>query len=909
MGLEGVREVLVIDWRATRLLIKLRWRLRNVARRPAWWRRVCAFALFLALLLVFYPLAVSTTTPQPDAATMVWASALTLLLVAAVSGVIARRLGAGTDSRVIDRSVINALNDGYYEVDLKGNIVDFNDALPGLVGYAANEVVGVNYRSFMSAEDAARIFAVFNRVYLSGVPHRSVAWRMQRRPQDVPREMEASVSPCLDGGGQVIGFRGIVRDVTERWRMERELRESEERLRRLSEATLEGVVIQDRGRILDVNETAARMFGGKAADLIGRSTLDFVIPEQRERVLGYILEQRENPYESVGLRTDGSTFPMELIGRTIPYDGEMRRITAVRDISDRKAAEAALRDSEERYRRIFEAATDGLLVFDSEGLLVDFNPAGDHMFGLRQREPGTTTLDELLDQRPASFSTSFLAAVRAGENPHDELLGRRGDGIVFDVDLRGMSYRLADGEACLVVARDITEQKSARRHIDYLAHYDLLTGLPNRALLNDRLGQALVQAGRRQSMVGVLFIDLDRFKTVNDSLGHGVGDTLLEKVAQRLRDTVRAGDTVSRSGGDEFVVMLPDLREVREASAVAQKIMEAINRPFEVEAQELRVTPSIGISLYPRDGDALEPLLRNADAAMYHAKERGRANFQFYSDRMHATVRERLAMEVGLRGALEKNQLELVYQPQASMDDFSIIGIEALLRWRHPELGLVYPSRFVEAAEHSGLMAAIGEWVLERACRQNRRWQDAGLPCVPIAVNLSPMQFRRGRLDEVVAGVLERTGLEGRWLELELTETVIMQELASTSEDMRRLKQLGLSLALDDFGKGYSSLSYLKRFPLDKLKIDQSFVRDVVVDPDDAAIVAAIVSMARSLRLGVVAEGVERKEQLEFLREQGCEAVQGFYLQRPVAAATMARILRRGGVQPGRRRRVAARTE
>jgi diguanylate cyclase (GGDEF)-like protein len=395
-----------------------------------------------------------------------------------------------------------------------------------------------------------------------------------------------------------------------------------------------------------------------------------------------------------------------------------------------------------------------------------------------------------------------------------------------------------------------------------------------------------------------MFLDLDRFKNVNDSLGHSVGDKLLQEVAARLKSVMRASDTVSRLGGDEFVILMPEAADQAAISVAARKVLETVSRPYSIDGHELMSTPSLGIAIFPGDGQDVETLLRNADAAMYHAKESGRNNYQFFTQDMNARALERLSLERSLRRALERDELRLHYQPQYDLASGRVIGVEALIRWEHPEEGLISPGRFMPFAEETGLILPIGAWVLERACWQNREWQRAALPPVRMSVNISALQFRQPGFAETVRHALAVTGLEARYLELEVTESVIMHDAERVTAALSELKRMGLELAIDDFGTGYSSLSYLKRFPIDRLKIDKSFVRDIPSDGEDAAIISAIIGLTRNLGLRTIAEGVETNEQLEFLREQGCDEVQGYLLSRPLPPEACAQLLREGKVVP-----------
>jgi diguanylate cyclase (GGDEF)-like protein len=438
--------------------------------------------------------------------------------------------------------------------------------------------------------------------------------------------------------------------------------------------------------------------------------------------------------------------------------------------------------------------------------------------------------------------------------------------------------------------------RKSKREIHHLAFYDALTNLPNRRLFGDRLQQAVQAAHRNNHLMGILFIDIDNFKRINDSFGHSVGDRLLRTVASQLVSCLRRVDSighevyeeqisVSRLGGDEFTVLLTHLEKAEDAARVAKRIIEAISVPFLLGDEEVVVTPSIGISVFPYDGDGAEDLIKNADTAMFHAKEKGKNNYQFYTNSMSATAFERLSMEGALRKALGNSELLLHYQPKVDMETGRVTGMEALIRWNHPEMGLIPPSEFIPLAEETGLIVPIGEWVLRTVCSQVRNWRDTGSEMLPVAVNLSACQLRQTMLRQVVGRILDESGIGPEWLELELTESVIMDDIQTSSTVLRDLKKMGVRISMDDFGTGYSSLSLLKRLPLDTLKIDRSFVRDITTDSDDAAIVDAIILLAHSLRLRVIAEGVETREQLDFLRSRGCDEVQGYLYSRPMPVA------------------------
>jgi diguanylate cyclase (GGDEF)-like protein len=467
--------------------------------------------------------------------------------------------------------------------------------------------------------------------------------------------------------------------------------------------------------------------------------------------------------------------------------------------------------------------------------------------------------------------TVALSAVKTGAQ--DYLVKGK---IDRDLLLRSMQYSI--------------ERKRYQEQLEYQANYDALTGLPNRNLLHDRLRQS-VYAQRFVRSIGVVFIDIDHFKFVNDSLGHNTGDKLLQKIAERLLGAVRDGDTVARLGGDEFILILNDQTGQEVIYRAMQRIINKISEPIEIDGQELLVTCSAGISLYPQDGPDVETLLKNADAAMYRAKEKGRNNFQFYTAEMNRQVNERLKMETNLRRALERNEFELYYQPRINVESGALVGCEALLRWQHPELGLTLPERFIGLAEETGLIVPIGEWVLQTACAQARTWEKNGGPPITVSVNLSMRQFKQEALAGAVDDALRSSGLDPRRLEMELTESLVMQDTEAAIRVLERLREIGVELSVDDFGTGHSSLSYLTRLPISALKIDQSFVQDVKgrINVDEGIVAQAIISLAHNLKLKVVGEGVETGAQFEFLKKHGCDEVQGYYFGRPMPAAEFER--------------------
>ena len=568
-------------------------------------------------------------------------------------------------------------------------------------------------------------------------------------------------------------------------------------------------------------------------------------------------------------------------------------------ISERKAREALtqLQNSENRVQAVLDNVEEGIITLTDVGTIELFNPGAERMFGYRGHEMIGKSMSVLMTEPYRSEHDEYLG--RYLQSGQDSVIGVgrevtaiRRDGSLFPVELRISEFYSGGNRRFIGTLRDITERKATEAKIIHLAHFDALTDLPNRRLVQDRIQQAIAAAERAGSEFAVMFIDLDKFKDINDTLGHDVGDRLLEMVAQRLTESLRAEDTVGRQGGDEFIVLLASLGSAEDAARVAQKILDTLAVPFEINGQSLRSGASIGIATYPHDGTNVETLLKNSDTAMYSAKEAGRYNYQFFAEDMNAASAERLLFEGSLRLALERNELLLHYQPLVDMTTGRIVATEALVRWDHPQLGRVGPDRFIPVAEETGLIVPLGEWVLRQACTQLVLWREQGIQPPRMVVNISPRQFRQKHLLRNFYRVLSETGVDPHWLGLEITESVIMDNPEISISVLEELHGLGFQLSLDDFGTGYSSLSYLKRLPIDKLKIDRTFVNDITSDVDDEAMVGAIIVMAHQLNIEVVAEGVETAEQLEFLRDHDCDEYQGYLFSRPQPPENLSALLK-----------------
>jgi diguanylate cyclase (GGDEF)-like protein/PAS domain S-box-containing protein len=547
------------------------------------------------------------------------------------------------------------------------------------------------------------------------------------------------------------------------------------------------------------------------------------------------------------------------------------------------------------HRAAFEQSPHGVLLVDAQSLkVVDANPALQRSLGYTLDEMRALTLGEVFTD-PSGESEALIGKLR-DPSPRQAVEARQRcqDGTLRDVEVSGHRLELGERRVLVLTAHDITVRRKAeaqllekQQHLDHLAHHDQLTGLPNRLFLAAHLPGAIDDARRSSSMLAVLFLDLDRFKHINDSRGHETGDQLLKAVAQRIRATMRAEDVVVRMGGDEFIVVLKDVQNTDRVNDAAGRINEALSAPVIVDGRPLVTTVSIGVSLYPRDGADMGELLRHSDTAMYQAKDRGRNNFQLFSPAMDRRLKERIAIETSLRAALQGRQLDVHYQPIVDIQSHRVVALEALLRWKHPAHGFVPPARFVAVAEEAGLIVPIGEFVLERTVEDLVRWRQAGCTPVPVAVNISAVQLQRSNLPETISKLTRQQGVSPSMLQLELTESAVFERregrTGESNEDaVARLRELGVRIAIDDFGTGYSSLSYLKRWRVDYLKIDRSFVRDLVTDLSDLAIVGAIIAMAHHLNIQVVAEGIEGWQQLEKLRQLGCSFAQGYLFAKPV---------------------------
>ena len=676
-------------------------------------------------------------------------------------------------------------------------------------------------------------------------------------------------------------------------------------------ANLEGMVYRCR---LDahwtmefVSEGCLALTGYSEEDILFNSRIsydDITHPDDRDlvrnAVLAAVKNNRRFDIEYRIVRADGEVRWVWERGTNISHDNKAWDVLEgfIQDITERRQADEALREAERRYRSIFENAIEGIYQSTPDNGYLAVNPALARMYGYSSPHDLISTLKDIEHQvyvEPKRRIEFMQLMMKNGvvTNFESRIYRRNGEIIWISENARAVFNSTGTLLFYEGTVEAITERKLHEAEIQFQATHDALTGLPNRTLLHDRMQQAVLHSERYSNITAIAFLDLDQFKFINDSLGHQVGDELLKITAQRLTSCLRESDTVARQGGDEFVLLLTSQPDEDSITQTMQRVLHEVAQPWMANDLEFRITCSIGVTLCPDDGRDVETLLKNADSAMYKAKELGRNNFQYFAAEMNDTVTDRLALLNRLRQAIPKNEFVLHYQPKVDLASGKIIGSEALIRWNSDE-GLVSPASFIPLAEETGLIIQIGEWVLRTACRQNRTWQLAGHPPMPISVNLSPRQLARGDIVELVERVLAETGMQAKYLELEITESVMATDVEKSFALLTRLRALGVKISLDDFGTGYSSLSYLKRFPVDTLKIDQSFVRDIATNPDSAAIIKAIISLGHNLNLTVLAEGIETEEHFQFLLKNGCDEGQGYLMSKPVTNHAFIKLLHEG---------------
>ncbi|HXH38496.1 MAG TPA: EAL domain-containing protein [Thermoanaerobaculia bacterium] len=810
------------------------------------------------------------------------------------------------------RNLVDYASVGIYRSSPDGSILMANPTLARILGYGSiEELQQRNLASdvYVNEDDRAKALA---RFAANGYAiEEELLWRKQ---DGTPIWVQLNAHAIdLHQGAEV--FEGFVFDITERKMADEQVAAANaQRKAVLDAATRVSIIATDpRGVITVFNSGAERMLGYTASDVIGARNITELHLDtelvQHARRLAFELSERLAGFEvlvhraaSEGLEEREWTYirdngePVIVLLSVTALRDEHGNLTGYlhvgTDVTERKRAEETLR----QQSAAMTASMDGIGILDGRLDFTYVNDALAKLFGYPtpQEIVGRSICDLYEPPEQVRFITTVVPLVQHRGRWRGEATGLRNDGSLFPQEI---SLTSIDGGGMVCVVRDITERTYAEEQIKHLAYHDALTTLPNRLLFKDRVSVAISHAQRHDGRVAVLFLDLDRFKVINDSLGHNIGDQLLQAVAARVQSCVRDSDTVARLGGDEFTLLLPELTHAEDAALVAQKILEAVRYPFHIEGREFYITTSIGISIFPEDGVDAETLIKSADTAMYQAKEQGRDNYQLFNAIVNAKALQRIALEHGLRRALAHHELAVHYQPIFDFRTSRITGMEALLRWTQPEMGSIPPSTFIPLAEAIGVMIPIGTWALRAACAQAKQWHDAGFNTLSLAVNLSVCQLQQPDLVSLVREILTETGLPARLLELEITESTAMQSPDASIRTLYDLKKLGIRISLDDFGTGHSSLAYLKRFPIDTLKIDQSFVRDITRDPDTAAIVTAIIAMGHSLRLKVIAEGVEFTDQATFLKRCSCDQMQGFLINAPMPAAELGAILAAGEVR------------
>lgn len=717
-----------------------------------------------------------------------------------------------------------------------------------------------------------------------------------------------------DAGGKATRYLGIITDITREKVSEEALKLSQARYRALVETTDDFVWEVDANGIYSYcSPQIKRILGHAPQAMLGKTPFDFMSPGEAERIaekFRAIIDRRApfSSLENTNLHSDGHEIVLETSG--VPFfdaDGQLAGYRGIdRDITERKQAERRLKEQQEFLQSVVDGVHDTIMVIGEDcGIQLMNKAARASMNPECVADIHNPKCYEVFHRRKTpcngkAYPCPMQQVVESGK-PVTVVHNHAGpDGKPLHVELIAAPLRAEDGaiRGIIETARDITGHLSAQQQLveqkaslERLAHHDALTALPNRLLFLDRLRQAIKKAHRETNQLAVLFVDLDRFKQINDSLGHTMGDAVLKVVAHRLQNCLREEDVVARLGGDEFTIIMGSLHKPQHAMAMAQKLIRSVQHPVSHDDHELYVSASVGISLYPQDGQTADKLLQNADVAMYKAKHEGRRNFQFYTSDMTKLAIERVRMESQLHRALEKQQFVVYYQPQLDLLSGKLIGLEALVRWQHPELGLLLPTRFIPLAEDTGLILPLGRWVLETACRQIAEWHAANLYPGRIAVNLTGNQLKNDKFIPTIEQILEASSCKPDWLELEITESVIMEQRGRSFTILQRLKEQGIELAIDDFGTGYSSLAHLKRLPVSRLKIDRSFIRDIPHDASNKAIARAVIAMGRSMGLKVIAEGVETVEQKTFLAAERCDEIQGYLNGRPLPAGQMSRLL------------------
>lgn len=800
------------------------------------------------------------------------------------------------------RAIYESIGDAVLVADAEGRADTLNEVAQQLTGWSQADAHGRSLSDvFQLVDDGTqqRVASPAEGVLRDGCVIALSGGMLLRRRDGSEVAVEVSASPVRDEKGRLSGAVMVFHDVTQHYAMMRELQDERELFRQtFGQAAVGMAQLGMDGKWSRVNQKLCEMTGYNEAELLELSFQGVTYPDDLGRdveAMKNLLVSHTRVYQTEKryVRKDGSIF---WVGLTVYFvwkpDGTPDYgVSIIQDIEARKEAEQIAASSQEQYQALFEQMPGGVLLVDEQARIIAHNHEA-----LRQLEYDSAALlalhvwdFETVDDPPAIEQR--YQKIRLSGRDDFESRYRTRSGRLMDVDVSVQLVHLADGRNVFqTLFRDITAQKQAEQQIEHLAYHDQLTGLANRRLLQDRIEQAISSALRRNSEIAVCYLDLDHFKDVNDSLGHEAGDMLLQMVSGRLLKCIRDEDTLARIGGDEFVIMLNNITNSGDAAVIAQKIIHEVSQPYPIGNEELRVTPSIGISICPQDGRDSDSLLKHADAAMYQSKQSGRMTYRFYTEVLHEKAMERMKIERLLHKAIAKNEFEMYYQPQVDLSGQKIVGCEALIRWNHPGMGQVSPAEFIPVAEHSNLIIEIGAWVMREVCRQARVWQDQGFK-LKVSFNVSARQFMRPEeLLTVLRSAISESGVDPAMMVLELTESLLLDS-QGMSDVLNRISEMGLTLALDDFGTGYSSLSYLRRFPIHILKIDKSFVGDADRDPDDTEMVKTIIGMAHNLRMNLVAEGVETVAQAQLLTAEGCEVAQGYYFSRPLPVGSFNELL------------------